>query len=56
MNASGAQAGTLSVADDVFGRDFNETLLHLVVTAYLAGALAGTHKQKTRTEVIGGGA
>lgn len=56
LNASGASAGTLSVSDDVFGRDFNETLVHQVVTAYLAGGRAGTHKQKTRTEVRGGGA
>ena len=56
VNASGAAAGTLSVSDDVFGRDFNEALVHQVVTAYLAGARAGTHKQKTRTEVSGGGA
>ena len=56
LNASGAGAGTLSVSDDVFGRDFNEALVHQVVTAYLAGGRAGTHKQKTRTEVRGGGA
>jgi len=56
MNASGAAAGTLSVSDDVFARDFNEALVHQVVTAFLAGARAGTHKQKTRTEVRGGGA
>jgi len=40
----------------VFGREFNETLVHQVVTAYLAGARAGTHAQKTRTQVRGGGA
>lgn len=56
LNASGAGAGTLSVSDDVFGRGFNEALVHQVVTAYLAGGRAGTHKQKTRTEVRGGGA
>lgn len=56
LNASGASAGTLAVSDDVFGRDFNEALVHQVVVAYLAGARAGTHKQKTRTEVSGGGA
>lgn len=56
VNASGAQAGTLSVSDAVFGHDFNEALVHQVVVAYLAGARAGTHKQKTRTEVSGGGA
>src|SRR3569623_3421158 len=45
----------LSVADAVFGADFNEPLIHLVVTAYLAGGRAGTAKQKTKGEVSGGG-
>ena len=46
----------MAVPDAVFGHDFNETLVHQVVTAYLAGARAGTHAQKTRTQVRGGGA
>lgn len=45
----------VSVADEVFGRDFNEALIHQVVTAYLAGGRAGTKAQKTRAEVSGGG-
>lgn len=45
----------LSVADTVFGADFNEPLIHQVVTAYLAGGRAGTAKQKTKAEVSGGG-
>ena len=45
----------LSVADAVFGADFNEPLIHQVVTAYLAGGRAGTAKQKTKGEVSGGG-
>ncbi|MCH9826535.1 50S ribosomal protein L4 [Algiphilus sp. W345] len=46
---------TLAVSDAVFGVDFNEALVHQVVTAYLAGGRAGTKKQKTRAEVRGGG-
>jgi large subunit ribosomal protein L4 len=56
VNAKGASAGNVAVPDAVFGRDFNETLVHQVVTAYLAGARAGTHAQKTRSQVSGGGA
>ena len=36
-----------------FGRDFNEALVHQVVTAYQAGGRAGTRAQKTRAEVAG---
>ncbi|WP_423821645.1 50S ribosomal protein L4 [Salinisphaera sp. SPP-AMP-43] len=46
---------SVSVSDAVFGRPFNETLVHQVVTAYLAGARAGTKAQKNRAEVRGGG-
>ncbi len=45
----------ISVSDKVFGREFSEPLVHQVVTAYLAGARAGTKAQKTRSEVAGGG-
>ncbi len=47
--------GTVEVSDQTFGRDFNEALIHQVVTAYLAGARQGTRAQKTRAEVSGGG-
>ncbi len=39
----------------IFGRDFNEALVHQVVVAYAAGARQGTTQQKTRSEVSGGG-
>jgi large subunit ribosomal protein L4 len=48
-------AGKVKVADSVFGADFNEALIHQVVTAYMAGSRAGTKAQKTRSEVRGGG-
>lgn len=41
--------------DSVFNARYNEPLVHQVVTAYLAGARAGTKAQKTRAEVRGGG-
>ena len=47
--------GTVEVSDQTFGREFNEALIHQVVTAYLAGARQGTRAQKTRSEVAGGG-
>ncbi|HBX27256.1 MAG TPA: 50S ribosomal protein L4 [Gammaproteobacteria bacterium] len=47
--------GTVEVSDQAFGREFNEALIHQVVTAYLAGARQGTRAQKTRSEVAGGG-
>lgn len=46
----------LSVSDVVFGQDFNESLVHQVVVAYMAKARAGTKAQKTRADVRGGGA
>ncbi|MGB0211805.1 50S ribosomal protein L4 [Algiphilus sp.] len=45
----------VQVADAVFAAEFNEALVHQVVTAYLAGGRAGTKAQKTRSEVSGGG-
>lgn len=45
----------ITVQKDLFGAAFNEPLVHQAVTAYLAGGRAGTHAQKTRAEVRGGG-
>jgi large subunit ribosomal protein L4 len=45
----------LNVSDAAFGREFNEALVHQVVTAYQAAGRAGTKAQKTRAEVRGGG-
>jgi large subunit ribosomal protein L4 len=46
----------VELADSSFAVAFNEPLVHQVVTAYLAGARAGTKAQKTRAQVRGGGA
>ncbi len=46
---------TLALASEVFEKEFNEPLVHQVVTAYLAGARQGSKAQKTRSEVRGGG-
>ena len=48
-------SGSVDVAEAAFGVDFNEALVHQVVTAYLAGARAGTKAQKNRSAVRGGG-
>jgi large subunit ribosomal protein L4 len=48
-------AGTVSVSDETFGKEFNEALVHQAVVTYLAGARQGTVQQKTRSEVKGGG-
>jgi large subunit ribosomal protein L4 len=47
---------SIDVLDAAFGADYNEALVHQVVTAYLAGARAGTKAQKNRAAVRGGGA
>ncbi len=52
----GVSKEDLDVSATTFGRDFNEALVHQVVTAYLAGGRSGTRAQKTRAEVRGGGA
>ena len=54
--SDGGSAGHVEVADVAFAADYNEALVHQVVTAYLAGARAGTRAQKSRSQVRGGGA
>lgn len=49
-------AGSIDVAEQVFGQEFNKTLVHQLVVRYLAGARAGTKAQKNRAAVSGGGA
>jgi large subunit ribosomal protein L4 len=51
-----ASSKKIEVSDVAFARDYNEGLVHQVVTAYLAGARQGTRAQKTRSDVRGGGA
>jgi large subunit ribosomal protein L4 len=53
--AAGKDAGSLDLADDVFGVQPNVPLMHQVVTAQLAARRAGTQSTKTRAEVSGGG-
>ncbi|WP_110603305.1 50S ribosomal protein L4 [Salinicola lusitanus] len=54
LNLVGA-AGTVEVSEETFGKDFNEALVHQVVTAYLAAGRQGTRAQKNRSDVRGGG-
>ncbi|MFG1488728.1 50S ribosomal protein L4 [Oceanospirillum sp. HFRX-1_2] len=56
LNLAGGAAGTVEVSEATFGKEYNEALVHQVVTAYLAAARQGTRAQKTRSEVSGGGA
>lgn len=53
LNVNGAQA--IEVCERTFGGEFNETLVHQAVVAYMAGGRQGTRAQKTRSEVSGGG-
>ncbi|SFQ17200.1 LSU ribosomal protein L4P [Geopseudomonas sagittaria] len=53
LNVNGAQA--IEVSERTFGDEFNETLVHQAVVAYMAGGRQGTRAQKTRSEVRGGG-
>src|SRR5918992_4181824 len=57
--SKGAQAQNIDehiqVSDATFAREFNEALVHQVVTAYMAAGRAGTKAQKTKAEVRGGG-
>ena len=53
LNVNGAQA--IEVSERTFGGEFNETLVHQAVVAYMAGGRQCTRAQKTRSEVSGGG-
>ena len=48
---SGDSAGTVKATDDIFGREFNEALVHQVVVAYQANARIGSRAQKDRGAV-----
>ena len=56
VNESGAAKSDVEVSDVVFAAQFNESLIHQVVTAYQAGSRQGTRAQKNRSAVSGGGA
>lgn len=55
LAAPDGNGGSVEISDVAFGREFNEALVHQVVTAYLSGARQGTRAQKTRAQVRGGG-
>ena len=55
MNLKTVSGAAVELSDVAFGREFNEALVHQVVTAYLAGGRQGSKAQKTRGEVSGGG-
>ena len=51
LNEQGQAASTLQASDVLFGREYNEALVHQVVTAYAANARSGNRKQKGRSEI-----
>ena len=51
INEQGQPASTLAASDALFGRDYNEALVHQVVTAYQANGRQGTRAQKSRGEI-----
>lgn len=51
INIQGQDAGVVHVNDAVFGREYNEALVHQVVNAFLANARSGNRAQKTRSQV-----
>ena len=51
LNEQGQPASTVAAADTVFGRDFNEPLIHQIVVAYQANARSGNRAQLDRSEV-----
>ena len=55
MNLNTVSGSAVELSEVAFGREFNEALVHQVVTAYLAGGRQGSKAQKSRGEVSGGG-
>jgi len=51
INEQGQEAAKLQASDALFGRDYNESLVHQVVVAYQANARSGDRKQKGRAEI-----
>lgn len=54
MDIQVKNGSALNVSEQVFGREYNEALVHQAVVAYLAGGRAGTKRQLSRAEVSGG--
>jgi len=55
VNLKTVSGSAVELSEVAFGREFNEALVHQVVTAYLAGGRQGSKAQKSRADVAGGG-
>ncbi|EOZ6624744.1 50S ribosomal protein L4 [Acinetobacter baumannii] len=55
MNLKTVSGSAVELSEVAFGREFNEALVHQVVTAHLAGGRQGTRAHKSRADVSGGG-
>jgi len=55
VNVNTVSGSAVELSEVAFGREFNEALVHQVVTAYLAGGRQGSKAQKSRADVSGGG-
>jgi large subunit ribosomal protein L4 len=51
INENGKAGASVNASDDLFGREYNETLVHQLVTAYQANARSANSKQKGRSEI-----
>ena len=51
INEKGQPTSSVNASDDLFGSDFNEPLVHQIVTAYMANARKGTRSQKARGDL-----
>lgn len=51
INDKGKATSSVKASDELFGRDYNEPLVHQVVTAYMANARKGTRAQKARSDM-----
>ena len=51
INSSGKVSKSMTASDELFGKEYNEALIHQLVTAYQANARSGNRKQKGRSEI-----
>ncbi|HJP99201.1 MAG TPA: 50S ribosomal protein L4 [Rhodanobacteraceae bacterium] len=51
IDAKGQATASVKASDELFGREYNESLVHQVVTAYMANARMGTRAQKGRSDI-----
>ena len=51
IDAKGQATASVTASDELFGREYNESLVHQVVTAYMANGRMGTRAQKGRSDI-----